>query len=266
MQEYTKTDQQLHWMCQTIARANRTYVLRQEDDSHTNLYFDSIGNKILGRWIETATEKRILSLNLSNLHFELLNESLESIFSVSSIGKNTPEIEQELADGMKVMKMDPNGFMDKLHYEIPSYPFANEPIQEIDPAHLEEWKHYRRLANEACAMVIGHLQAPGEIRIWPHHFDTGIYVTPNEKIGIGFGFAMEDPLADSPYFYVSGYATSGEIRYTDLNALDTGRWEVDGEWKGAIVPLSEIKDLSAAEQRKSIMAFSKNVLNWFANR
>jgi hypothetical protein len=266
MQEYTKTDQQLHWMCQTIAKANRTYVLRQEDDSHTNLYFDRIGNKIVGRWIETALEKRILSLNLSNLHFELLNESLESILSVSSIGKNSQEIEQELADGMKALGLDPNGFMDKLHFEIPSYPFANEPIQEIDATNMEEWKHYRHLVNEACAMVMGHLQVSGEIRIWPHHFDTGIYITPNEKIGIGFGLAMEDPMAGSPYFYVSGYPINSEISFTDLNELDTGRWEVDGPWKGAIVPLSEIKDLSAADQQKSIMAFSKTVLNWFVSR
>ena len=131
---------------------------------------------------------------------------------------------------------------------------------------MGDWKHYRHLANEACAMVMGHLQAPGEIRIWPHHFDTGIYITPNEKIGIGFGLAMEDPMAGSPYFYVSGYATSGEISYATVNELDIGRWEIDSAWKGAIVPLSDIKYLSASEQRKSIMAFSKTVLSWFISR
>ncbi|MCK5372368.1 MAG: hypothetical protein KAQ62_27590 [Cyclobacteriaceae bacterium] len=263
MQEYTKTDQQLHWICQIIAKANRTFVQKEEDDSHTNLYFDRIGNKIVGRWIETPHGKLILSLVLSNLHLEWLNESLDTTKSVSSIGRHASEIEQELTEGMQKLGLDPDGFMDKLHFEIPSYTFAHEPIQEIGIAKLNEWKHYRQLANEACVMVMGYLQVFGEIRIWPHHFDTGIYIEPNERIGIGFGLAMEDSMAGSPYFYVSGYPKKGEINYVNLPQLNRGKWEVDGQWKGALLPLSEIKNLSYEEQQKSILEFSKYTLDWF---
>jgi len=46
MQEYIKVDQYLHQLVQVIAKANRTFVQEKEDDSHTNLYFDSLGEKI----------------------------------------------------------------------------------------------------------------------------------------------------------------------------------------------------------------------------
>ncbi|MFT5886141.1 MAG: hypothetical protein ACI9IP_002605 [Arcticibacterium sp.] len=42
MTGYTQTDQQLHWLSQIIAKANRTYVPAEEDDSHTNLYFNAL--------------------------------------------------------------------------------------------------------------------------------------------------------------------------------------------------------------------------------
>ncbi len=64
MQEYNKADQQLHLLCQIIGKANRTYVPEKADESHTNLYFDSWGDKILGRWIQTDSGNVIVALDL----------------------------------------------------------------------------------------------------------------------------------------------------------------------------------------------------------
>ncbi|MFT6215316.1 MAG: hypothetical protein ACJAS3_001715 [Roseivirga sp.] len=49
MNSYTQTDQQLHWLCQILAKTNRTYAPKKEDDSHTHLYFDSLDHRIYGR-------------------------------------------------------------------------------------------------------------------------------------------------------------------------------------------------------------------------
>ncbi len=54
MQAYIKTDRQLHWLSQVIAKINRTYVPKKNDDSHTNLYFDNLGKRITGRWIDRS--------------------------------------------------------------------------------------------------------------------------------------------------------------------------------------------------------------------
>ena len=64
MQRYPKVDQQIHLLSQLIAKANRTFVPKSEDDSHTNLFFDPLGNRITGRWVKAGKNKVIFALNL----------------------------------------------------------------------------------------------------------------------------------------------------------------------------------------------------------
>ena len=64
------------------------------------------------------------------------------------------------------------------------------------------------------ATLLNHfLQTNVEARIWPHHFDTGIYAMPNEDIGLGFGLAMNDGLVGEPYFYLAAYKSEGAIDF-----------------------------------------------------
>ena len=93
MKSYTATDQQLHWLCQVIAKANRTFVPAKEDDSHTNLYFDFLGNRITGRWIQTESDKVLFTLNLTNLDFEIINSSQQVIATTKTDGRSIEEIE-----------------------------------------------------------------------------------------------------------------------------------------------------------------------------
>ncbi|MBE9517207.1 MAG: hypothetical protein IMY68_01520, partial [Bacteroidetes bacterium] len=83
MKEYTKVDQHLHLLCQVIGKANRTFVPEKTDESHTNLYFDSWGNKILGRWIQSGSGTILVALDLNTLQFEVLNSSRKQILTVS---------------------------------------------------------------------------------------------------------------------------------------------------------------------------------------
>jgi hypothetical protein len=266
MQAYTKTDQQLHLLSQTIAKANRTYVSSKPDDSHTNLYFDALDNRIDGHWINNGKEKIILTLNLNPQQFEWLNESRECIYAVTTFGKAIDEIENEIAGRLPDLGLNPKGFIDKLHFDIPEYPFAKEPVEEIDNAELNEWKSYRNLANELCALVLGDLQLESEIRIWPHHFDTGIYVEIAGKLGLGFGLAMEDSMAGAPYFYMSGYPLHGTIEYNNLPELTNGRWELGEYWKGTILPLNKLKSGLFEENKNTINDYLSNSINWFSKQ
>jgi len=262
MQTYKKTDQQLHWLCQTIAKANRTYVTSQPDDSHTNLYYDDLDNRIIGRWINNGREHLMLTLNLETLHFEWLNSAKEVIQSVETIGRLSSDVEDELSGALKEIFLNPKGFTDDLHFEIPDYPFAKEPIQAISEDNIQQWKTYRKLANVLCSLALGYLEVEGEIRIWPHHFDTGIYVEIRQMLGIGFGLAMEDSMAGSPYFYLSGYPLHGTLEYTDLPDLGKGRWVVGEDWNGAILPLTELSSGIFEENRQVISDYLLKSINW----
>ncbi len=50
--------------------SNLTFVTAKEDDSHTSLFFDAMGSRIFGRWIDTPEGNRILSCRLPVRRFE----------------------------------------------------------------------------------------------------------------------------------------------------------------------------------------------------
>lgn len=262
MQEYNDTDIRLHLLSQLIAKAGRTYVPKQADDSHTNLYFDSLGNRLMGRWIDSPKGKVILSLNLETLCFEWLSASMRLISEVETLGATYPEIEKKLAKQPGQLGLPTVGFSKPLHFEITDYPIAHEAVDVLIDDGLAEWKFYRGLANDTCGWLLGHLQQTSEIRIWPHHFDTGIYFEPNERIGIGYGLAMEDPMADSPYLYFTGHALKGKLNYDNLPTLDVGRWELSESWKGAILPLVDLEESEDYSVTDFVESFLRLASEW----
>jgi len=266
MNDYIKTDQQLHWLCQTIAKANRSFVPSKDDDSHTNLYFDSLGNRILGRWFDTENGKIMLTLNLSNLQFEWLNSAYQVVSFFKTIGKNIDAVEKEIDHNLGKLGLSSNGFTDKLHFEIPDYSFTTKAVKAINEKDLKEWKYFRNLANELCLELLGYLQIDGEIRIWPHHFDTGIYIETHTGMGIGYGLAMSDALVGDPYFYMTGYPESGSLEFKELPSFLIGKWETSEDWKGGVLPLSEIKSLPKEESENAIDDFLSKAVNCFLKK
>ena len=260
MQEYNNIDQKMHQLSQVIAKVNRTFVPKKPDDSHTNLFFDPVSHRIYGRWIDTGDKKIIFALNLKEFAFEWLNDKRQIVQSFDIQDKTIDDMEFTIVQSLPDMGLKKEGFRDKMHYEIPVYPFLKEPFESFAIRSRENWEYYRNMANSASRELLGYLQVDGEIRIWSHHFDTGIYVEPNINTGLGFGLAMEDSMVGSPYFYFSGYPLSGEgFNYENVPDLVTGKWIVSKNWNGAVLSLSDLKkeDLSA------IPIFLKKVSNWF---
>ncbi|UTW66617.1 hypothetical protein KFE94_00465 [bacterium SCSIO 12643] len=241
MSDYTYIDQRLHLLSQIIAKANRSFIPKRDDDSHTNLGFDPISNRILGRWIQTSSERLMLTYNLNLQEFQWINDHQEIKVTISSKNKFITQIEMELIRLSDSLSLENSDFSAPMHYEIPDYSFKNDPIPEFSSGQIKEWVHYRTLANTASFEFIQHVGIHEEVRIWPHHFDTGIYIVVNKQLGIGFGLAMEDGLANIPYFYMSGYGLKNELEYQNLSEPGIGRWEIGPHWKGALLPIDQIK-------------------------
>jgi hypothetical protein len=111
-------------------------------------------------------------------------------------------------------------------------------------------------------MVSNHFQVDNEIRIWPHHFDTGIYLKATDNLSFGFGLAMEDNMVGEPYFYFSAYGLNdSNVDYPVDLKLDLGHWIIREEWKGACLKLSEVSDAPNLK----IQSFLKQVLGYFLN-
>ncbi|PWJ38637.1 hypothetical protein [Sediminitomix flava] len=266
MQLYSEADQLLHLLSQVIAKVNKVFVPSKEDDSHTNLYFDSVSKAIYGRWFQKGHKRYIFSLNLIAFQFELLDERKRIEIKQDIVDKTIFEVEQEL-----IIKLTKKGFKAEsiskpLHFIITEYDFANNPIQFLSEESISQWLGYRSLANYACLDFIGLTQISSEIRIWPHHFDTGIYFEPTPKLGIGFGLAMEDNKVGNPYFYISAYPIKTEIDYTKIDDPQIGKWIILDDWKGCVLSLEEIGNKAIQKQLNQIGYYIEHVYHWLINQ
>lgn len=260
MNSYNQVDQQFHILSQVIAKANRTYVPKKKDDSHTNLALNEENGLLEGRWIDAPKGKVVLALRISDMCFVWLDENREVFQTVSSAKKEIDEIEQTLKQGIERSGLDTQGFTDPMHYEIPEYSATGKPVQLLMGHAINEWKFWRGLANHVSRKILRTLNEDEEIRIWPHHFDTGIYVKRTEKMGLGFGLAMKDEMTGAPYFYLSGYGNKKDIEYTGLPELEASEWKITKNFEGAVLRLSELSREITADQ---VLDHFKPVLKWY---
>lgn len=132
----------------------------------------------------------------------------------------------------------------------------NQPVALLSRLALNEWIFWRTLANQACAYLLDKLNRTAKIRIWPHHFDTGIYVEIDQDYGIGFGLAIKDDMVGAPYFYATLNTANQSVNYAEFDKLSDGIW-LHNDWKGAVL---SIKKLSFRNREHS-MATTKTFID-----
>jgi len=96
-------------------------------------------------------------------------------------------LELETGEYPKSLGLNTDKIASPLHFKIPDYKISAIRQGDLTQKGIKEWSKIRQLANNACLAITGYLQAEGEIRIWPHHFDTAIYAQVMPDLGIGFG-------------------------------------------------------------------------------
>tara|TARA_R110000868_G_scaffold304437_9_gene565115 strand:+ start:25131 stop:25913 length:783 start_codon:yes stop_codon:yes gene_type:complete len=255
---YTQTDKRIHYLSQILAKAGRTFIPKKEDDSHTNLSFNPKKKWIETHWIESPKGKVKLVLRITDFCMLWVDAKEESFQTVSCVKKLQSEVEKQLEKGILEAGLNPKGFSEPMHYEIPEYSFIGQPFQMINRHMLDEWMQWRSLGIEACEKVCSILDVESAIRIWPHHFDTGVYISASGDLGIGFGLAMEDELMETPYFYMSGYPKEGSFDYSKVPELTSGKWEITEGFKGAILPITEFE-----ETVKALDTYIEKSIEWF---
>ncbi len=243
MQEYIQTDQLLHSLSQFIAKMNRQFVAKKDDDSHTNFYFDPLQGALISQWLPSQTGPLLFRLNLVDWSYEFLDNNFKQLHCIDLQFIKLSDLEDYILYGMEVLALNKDGFKKPLHFEIPNYQHAEDILKKTHPFHLEEWMAYRSLANTTCNQILGSFQSKAEVRIWPHHFDTAIYFKLNSKVYLGFGLAMQDDLSKQPYFYASAYNTEAKAITVNpqKNTLAAGEWLDTENFQAAILSLKEIK-------------------------
>ena len=224
------TTKQLHIAAQYLAMAGKNYVEHQSDDSHANLGWIKETNSFVTHKLSNGD-----TLELDTCAMTLnWNGASGGTFKLSGVRhKDVLKWLNQIAldKGLKAYVFD-------LHYDIGHEDLTDEfPFTQVDNELCTQIARLRSLAYASCEQVLSELDLKSDVRTWPHHFDTGAYVSiPKSKIGIGFGMAIPDNLSSDYYLYTSGYKGHEGMSTEGFSALTKGSWK-DGEWKGGLLPV-----------------------------
>ncbi|GAA4275852.1 hypothetical protein [Aquimarina mytili] len=232
---------QMHLAAQYLAAAGISFIEKKQDDSHTNLGFSIESESLFTRPLNA--DGVILSLSYA-------------LFTLEWIGNNaTKRLQLDGTSHAQVMQWINSMVIDSgfekaysydLHYELP-YQITDDYVFKLqDASRLKKLIEYRKLAQLAIQEFLKTNRFDSEIRIWPHHFDTGAFTTVDTSSGvsIGLGLAIPDSMCKDYYFYISGYRGHDGLDTNTFKSLIKGKWYNDG-FKGAVLPISGINKTDA---------------------
>ncbi len=235
-----EADRVVHSLAQLLALTGTNLLPAQPDDSQANLNWNAEQQQLEGRLFEHNGQPVRLVVDLPSGSLHVLTADNQSVASFIIDGK-TPDQARAWWKGVL------QGW--GLPTDKPlSYQLDHESISAQTPyawpADLTPWVEWRTLANETLQTINEYTSRFSEVRIWPHHFDTGVYYSFPDEIGkeqaaIWAGYAIADVLSPEPYFYLAGYDTRKPVDFGIATKLGVGNWLVTPDWKGAFLSVSE---------------------------
>ena len=222
-------EKQMHLAAQYLAAAGISFLEKQPDDSHTNLGFDKENGSLCTHTLSDQSDQ--LCLNYNNFALEWKSNKGTTTFELD--GAMHVEVLSWLADTSKTQLNKTYHYA--FHYDLP-YSIDNSfTFELLDSDKLNALKNLRVLAQLVLEKIDQNYNLNTSIRVWPHHFDSGIYsALPDSDITIGLGLAIPDAISNKHYLYISGYKNGGKIDTSQFPKLESGEWKSD-EFTGAIL-------------------------------
>ncbi len=238
---------QIHLSAQYLAAAGISFLNKEGDDSHTNLGFNTDGG-----YLEThpfSDDDDRLILHYKNFSLEWKSNEGSKVFRLD--GATHKEVVEWISETANTSLN--KGYNYYFHYDLP-YSINNTfTFKLLDEAKLNELLHLRILAQFILEKLDKFYKLNASIRIWPHHFDTGIYsVIPESDITIGLGLAIPDTICDEHYLYITGYKNGNAIDPSGLNKLAQGECKSEG-FTGAIFKTNNIVESDGVNFFKQVI-------------
>lgn len=238
-----EADRILHSLAQLIALTGTNRLPGQPDDSQANIDWNADRHRLEGRAFTHNGQPLRLVIDLPTFSLQFLDENDQPVVSSMAGGKTPDEVVAWWQTVMQGWGFDTTKPL--------SYPLETAPIPPatpyIRPAGLTEWANWRTVAHQQLVLLNELSGRTSDIRIWPHHFDTGVYYSiPNEagqeRAAIWAGYAITDAVSAEPYFYLSGYNSRQPINFSTATVLTSGQWLDRPDWQGAYLPVSDAAD------------------------
>lgn len=239
----------LHHAAQFVAMVGDSYLPKRADDSQNNLNWNQDTCCLEGRWIEEPAIRVLLDV----LNFELVLDKYLTMETIPLEGGTKDQVIGNLIHLLKMERVNPAILRPISQFEISRNKIDegasfSKPPREI----LEEWTRYQSNALGLLKEIKEQFELASEIRVWPHHFDMGLYIplsrdeTGHDLQSVGLGLSIADNYVKEPYFYVNHWNKEPLIYPEIFPKANQGYWNTK-DWKGLILPSSEIFAQSAQE-------------------
>jgi hypothetical protein len=234
-------EKQMHLAAQYLAAAGISFVEKQDDDSHTNLGFDPRNGTLSTHMLSNNEDV----LSLSYQKFSLDWNSLSAISSLQLDGATHREIVNWITEVSQ--KMLNKKYEYRFHYDLPYSVTDDFTFKLNDVDKLKGLMDLRIVAQASLEKLMSTNNLTSSIRVWPHHFDTGIYEKLSDSdILIGCGLAIPDTVCDDHYMYISGYKNNKIIDTSNFEELKKGEWKNTG-FKGGTLAAATLIESDAVQ-------------------
>ncbi len=253
---------QVHHAAQLVAMVGHSLLPKEKDDSQSNMEWSTRRHAILGRDIEL---NQVIRMGLIYHPFELhlFDHNLDSLDNLNLEGRTMQLAINWIKDHIDVLGGNGAQVKPISHFTLPKHPLDKGAVFELPTPVLHiEMAKYRSNADLILKELAGRFEHATEVRIWPHHFDTGCFIPlafddqgqPSHAMGLGL--AVADGMMDEYYYYITHQVKGHKPEYVDLPDLAGGGEWKKGEWVGAVLPVSRLlKSNDAHEQHVQALSF-----------
>ncbi len=226
----------MHLAAQYLAAAANSFLAHRPDDSQANLEFDLQNQRLNTR----ALDEKGTFLSLCYQSYSLGWHSPDQETKNLSLDKQSHKAVLEWLQKMSAT-IPGKKYSFEVTYEKP-FDIGEDYVHQLTD--IEALKKLAMLRARAQEIITGFLKKnklKSEVKVWPHHFDTGAFAVLETDTGlsIGIGLAIPDTLSEDFYYYASAYLGEGAIDISQFGNLSNGRWVNDG-FIGAILPANDL--------------------------
>lgn len=233
----------LHHAAHSIASVAEVMLPHQADDSHTNLGWNPALQALVSHSFDDKCQLALLypSFSLGII----VDEQVQHSFALS--GHTRAEVYEWIGTRLAELGFETAPIQPMTRYEIPLHPVTTgatftAPSEII----LEELARRRNNAHTLFVDIAPEYPYASDVRTWPHHFDTGLYIPIRKNDAqeglnsIGLGMATPDGSVNDMYLYVNHWSKAPVVLPAQLPDLSGEGYWVTENWTGAVLPLSTI--------------------------
>lgn len=259
---------QVHHAAQLVAMVGHALLSQEEDDSQSNMEWIARKGALLGRDIPLAQTIR-MGLLYHPFELHIFDHNMDSLDNLNLEGRTKQLAINWIKDHIFVLGGDSKKVKPIEHFEIPHHALEKGAVFELpNPIYHLEMAKFRSNADMLLKELSLQFEHASEVRIWPHHFDTGVYIPlafddhGKATHSIGLGLAVADQVVDEYYYYINHWTKTGETNDQNLPELKGGgQWTKSGR-KMAILPLSALlANTEPHDQHLQALTFFKSGIN-----